>query len=349
MFNLMNLEPNKVSTDLSSYTNMVYGNPKAGKSSLAFGLFGQEGLFLGFEDGTRALAGAMAIPVNSWDDLVRDKKVDDGKGGKVKTPSINKQLKMDGVKEKFKVLIIDTADLMYEKVCEHVCNEEGVDDILDIPYGKGLSQADDIFKTQLLEWERMGYRLFFISHAEDKKLTVKDHKGVEREIVKFVPSLHKRAFKIVSKMVDNIFFAYVKNQEDGTEERVVFTRETNVYFAGSRFKHLPSELPLNANEIKKSISEAIEKEDLTTTEKSISSSVLSNIESEFETFEEVKARVIELVKAKFQPNSRMDLVAEAISKHLGEGATIGGATEADIDGLDAIYETLVAKATELGL
>ena len=346
MFDLLNLEPNKVSKDLSSYTNMVYGNPKAGKSSLAYGLFKQQGLFLGFEDGTRTLSGAMAIPVNSWEDLTRDKKVEVN-GEKVKKPSINKQLKNPQVKEKFKVLIIDTADLMYDLAIKQICENEGVDDILDIPFGKGLKMADDLFKEQLLEWERMGYRLFFISHSEDKKLTMKDHKGIEREITKFTPSVNKRAFKIISKMVDNIFFAYVKVKEDGTEERVVFTRETNVYYAGSRFHHLPSELPLDAVEIEKAISEAIEKEDLTMDEKSVSNSIVS--EGTFETFDDIKNNVVELVKSKFKPSDNMAIVSEVTVKHLGEGATIGGATESDVDGLDAIFEELTAKVEELGL
>lgn len=314
---------------------------------MAYGLFKQKGLFLGFEDGTRTLAGAMAIPVTSWEDLTRDKKIEVN-GEKVKRPSINKQLKNPQVKEKFQVLIIDTVDLMYDLAIKQICDDEGVDDILDIPFGKGLKMADDLFKEQLLDWERMGYRLFFISHSEDKKLNVKDHKGIEREITKFSPSVNKRAFKIVSKMVDNIFFAYVKVQEDGSEERVVFTRETNVYYAGSRFHHLPSELPLDAKAIEKAISEAIEKEDLTTDEKTFSA--MSTIsEGVFETFDEIKANVIDLVKTKFQANKRMDIVSEVTVKHLGEGATIGGATESDIDGIDAIFEELTTKAKELGL
>lgn len=324
-------------------------NPKSGKSTLAYNLFKQDGLFLGFEDGTRALSGALAVPVSSWDDLVRDKKVDVN-GEKVKRPSINKQLKNPDVQARYKVLILDTIDLAYEQCVRYVCEQEGVDDILDIPFGKGLKIADDIFKDQLLEWERLGYKLFFISHAEDKKLTIKDHKGVEREIVKFTPSLHKRAFKIVSKMVDNIFFAYVKVNENGTEERVVFTRETNVYFAGSRFKYLPSELPLDAEAIQKAISEAIEKEDLTTDEKSMSINVASTLETtEFETFEEIKNNLVELVKSKFHPAGKMDIVKEITTKQLGEGRTINGATETDIDALDAILEFLTAKVVELGL
>lgn len=320
-------------------------NPKAGKSSLAYGLFGKDGLFLGFEQGTRALSGAMAIPINSWDDLTKDKKVEVN-GEKVKKPSINKQLKNSQVQEKFKVLIIDTADLMYDMAVKSICEEEGVEDILDIPFGKGLKLADDLFKEQLLEWERLGYKLFFISHAEDKKLTVKDHKGIEREVVKFTPSLNKRAFKIVSKMVDNIFFAYVKINEDGKEERVAFTRETNVYFAGSRFKYLPEELPLNADKIQKAIADAIGREDLTTDEKYEAPSMVNVT---FESFEDIKGQAIDLVKNKFQPAKQMAVVAEISEKHLGEGGKITTATEENADAMEAIVAELNKKVEELGL
>ena len=182
MFNILNLKPNKVSTNLTSYTSMVYGNAKAGKSTLAYNLFKEEGLFLGFEDGTRALAGAYAIPVTSWDDLTRDRKVENPETNEMtKVPSINKQLKDVNVKAKFKVLIIDTVDLMYDAAVQYICERESVEDILDIPYGKGLKLADDLFREQLLSWEREGYKLFFISHCEDRKLEIKDYKGIVHE------------------------------------------------------------------------------------------------------------------------------------------------------------------------
>ena len=346
MFNILNLKPNKVSTNLSSYTSMVYGNAKAGKSTLAFNLFKEEGLFLGFEDGTRALAGAYAIPVTSWEDLTRDRKVENPETNEtVKVPSINKQLKTDEVKAKFKVLIIDTVDLMYDAATKYICEKEDVEDILDIPYGKGLKLVDDLFREQLLSWEREGYKLFFISHSEDRKLEIKDHKGIVREISKYQPSLHKRAFKIVSKMVDNIFFAYVKIHEDQTERRVVFTRETNNYFAGSRFKHLPEELPLDAESIQKAIVEAIEKEELTTSK--VTTNAALTVENNFETFEDVKEKVVKLVKSKFTKN--MDIVSEITVKQLGQGAKITSATEEDIDALDVIYDYLTNKAKELNL
>ena len=80
---------------------------------------------MGFEDGTRALAGAFAIPVTSWDNLTRDKKVENPETKEiVKVPSINKQLKDSGVKARFKVLIIDTVDLMYDAAIQYICEKK---------------------------------------------------------------------------------------------------------------------------------------------------------------------------------------------------------------------------------
>ena len=39
MFDILNLQPNRVSTNLTSYTNMIFGNAKAGKSTLAYELY----------------------------------------------------------------------------------------------------------------------------------------------------------------------------------------------------------------------------------------------------------------------------------------------------------------------
>ncbi|MGL5381852.1 AAA family ATPase [Clostridium sp.] len=352
------LKPNKVSKSFSSYTTMIFGNPKVGKSTIAQRLMEEKDengntippLFLAFEQGQRAISNAMIVPIGRWEDLTRDKKEKDENGNVEKVPSINKQLKSDEVRDSYRVLIIDTCDIMYDMACQQICDNEGVEDILDIPFGKGLKMADDLFRKQLLEWENLNYKLLFISHSEDKKMIEKDHKGVEREISKFVPSLNKRAFKIVSKMVDNIFFAYLQTDENGVDKRCLFTRQTATYFSGSRIKHLPEVLPMDATEIRKAMKEAIEKEDMTTDEVYSSGSAMSTmIEQEFETFEEIKANVIDLVKTKFQPNGKMDIVSSLVTKHLGEGNTIGGATEDSIDGLDAILDELTAKSKELGL
>lgn len=348
MFDLLNLEPNKVSKDLSSYTTLIYGNSKSGKTTLAHQLFGKDALILAFEKGYKGLSGAMAIDIKSWEDLTRDKKIEDPTTGeKKKIPSINKQLKNPQVQEKFKVLVIDVVDKMWDMCAKQICTEEGVDDLSDIPWGKGTKMCEDRFQAQLLEWQNLGYGLFFISHAVDKKMEVKDPSGTIREITKFSPTVNKRAYGVVSKMVDNIFFCYLSLGEDGKECRKIFSRETLVYHAGSRFSHLPSELLMDAETIKKAMKEAIEKEELTTNDKNILGDGIQV--GQYESFEDIKNNLIDLVKNKFQKAGKMDIVKEITEKQMGVGATIGGASEADIDALDTILEYLEEKANELNL
>ena len=53
--NLLNIEPHKVSKDLSGYITYIYGAPKTGKTTLATQMPGA--LLLAFEAGYNALPG----------------------------------------------------------------------------------------------------------------------------------------------------------------------------------------------------------------------------------------------------------------------------------------------------
>lgn len=55
---LLNLQPHKVSRDLSGYITFIYGPPKVGKTT--FGTRAPGHLLLAFERGYNALPGVMA-------------------------------------------------------------------------------------------------------------------------------------------------------------------------------------------------------------------------------------------------------------------------------------------------
>ena len=104
MFDLLNLQPNKVSTGLDSYNSFLYALPKAGKSTFAFKSFGQEALFLACENGYGALSGVMAVDITKWGDLVQ----------------VTKELKKPEIQSKFKVLVIDTVDIFHKYATKQV-------------------------------------------------------------------------------------------------------------------------------------------------------------------------------------------------------------------------------------
>ena len=127
-------------------------NAKSGKSTFAFQSFGQECLFLACENGYGALSGVMAVDITKWGDLV----------------ALNKQLKMPEIKAKFKVLVIDTVDIMHKYAVKQICQREGVQALGDIPHGKGYAMVDDLIFDMIKNWENLGYKMFFISHAKEK-------------------------------------------------------------------------------------------------------------------------------------------------------------------------------------
>ena len=241
------------SKDLSNYTSMLYAPAKFGKTTFAVNMFGQKGLILAWEIGYKGIKGAMAVPMRRWSDCSK----------------LTRQLKDEKVKDKFNVLIIDTMDLMYEAALAQILAINNVDSINKIGFGQGYTQLDNLIKNQLLEWQRLGYSIFVISHSINREEEVMMADGTIETIEKYVPTLNKRCFNLVNKFVDNIFFGNILIDNEGKEQRTLFTRETINYKAGSRFKYLPDRLPLDSDKVNEAIEEALRKEDDSEIEKII--------------------------------------------------------------------------------
>lgn len=88
--NLMSIEPNKVSRDLSGYITYLFAPGGAGKTS--FGAQMPSPLIIAFERGYSAIPGVIAQDVNSWGEFKQ----------------VVRELKKPEVKERFKTIILDT-------------------------------------------------------------------------------------------------------------------------------------------------------------------------------------------------------------------------------------------------
>ena len=77
-------------------------------------------LLLAFELGYNALPGVMAKPMATWRDM----------------RTTIKELEDIEVKQMFKNIIIDTVDLAYDAAKKYVCNQNEVNDISEIGFGK---------------------------------------------------------------------------------------------------------------------------------------------------------------------------------------------------------------------
>lgn len=117
---LLTLEPQKISKDLKGKFVLLYGAPKVGKTTLCSEI--DKALIASFEPGSNGLHNVLVSPMLKWSDwkqtvrqLIRDK---------------------DKLADKIGTIAIDTADEAF-KLCEkHVCNDNGVEKIGEIPYGR---------------------------------------------------------------------------------------------------------------------------------------------------------------------------------------------------------------------
>lgn len=324
MIDLLALEPHKISTDLSSYVTLIYGTPKSGKSTFMHRAFGQDALFVATEKGYLGLAGVMAIDAPNWKTF----------------REVIKQLKKDEVKAKFKVVVIDTVDLLYDMAHKHVLMINGIDKLGDIPFGAGYKMVDDLFKDALLEIQGLGYGLAFISHSI---ATTNEDTGQ----TKFSPSLNKRGAGIINKMVDTIGFAYLRQGESG-EERVLFLRETLAYTAGTRFAYMPASIPLDANVFKEEMARAIEKEgeinpDALTTDKAKTFSL-----GEVLDYDKLMTD-LRVIANKFNENEQIAEMRFVIENHLGKGRLLSELVKGQEDIMSIILDELSEKAKELGI
>lgn len=318
MIDLLNLEPNKVSTDIDTQNYLLAGLPKSGKTTASFRLFGEKMLLLGFEQGYHLISNVHGVPVKSYSDLRK----------------IIKQLKDEKVKEKYSMICFDTVDLFHLMMEKYLCSQYGADDISGCgAMGKGYTLLDNLIQSTLLEISNLGYKMTFISHAEMIKESIKTPQGMV-EIEKIYPSISKqskRTYKIISKFVDHIFTLTNELDENGEEVRKVYTRNNRYTFGGTRLEHLPDVLPLDAKVIKEEMKKALEKEENTTTEKKEIDYSVEALD-----FEEVRTDLVKLVNDHFKPNKRLDEVKTIIEKHLGIGATVGNATPNQVEGLNAV-------------
>lgn len=243
MVDLWNIKPHQVSRNLNGYIVFFYGEPKSGKTTTASKF--PKSLLLAFEKGYNTLAGVMANPINSWAEFRK----------------VLRQLKDERSKEMFSTIIVDTADIAYDYCTKYICDNArrsdggyGVDKVSDIPYGQGYGMIEKEFDECLRSIVQMDYGLVLISHSTDKTFT--DENGAEYN--KIVPTLDKRATKVVSRMADIIGYSREVTDEDGDSSVKLFMRGTPRYMAGSRFKYTPDYIDFNYTNLVNAIADAID-------------------------------------------------------------------------------------------
>lgn len=319
--NLLELEGNKVSTDFNSYSLLLYGVPKIGKTELITNLYDKEKtLILAFEAGTKNIPGVKYVAIDSYSTLMN---------------YVN-QLKNPKVREKFDTIVFDTLD-KFAFVCKkYVLDNYGKDTLGD---AKSHGGAYEIFDAKalaaILPLQGMDYNLAYISHSDSVEKTDLSGNKYNRFIIK----APKRIANLVKPEVDYIWFGYrLENNE-----RVIYTRETAYFEAGSRVGQMPPELPWDAKKIKEIFAENVAKDvdDNYITEEKVSQSVAYKEKVSFEEImNEIKTLGNELFNNGKQNECNEILARELGTDDNGNQRTLDKCTATQIPVLEVILQQL---------
>ncbi len=323
-FSLKDLKPNKISTALQGNV-LIFGNPKSGKSSTVYNLYKDKALFLNFERGWLYISGLIGVEITKVSDLQK----------------VIRELKKDN-KETFDTVVFDVADIWADMMEKYVCQLQGVSELSAIPWGSGWSLWTAECNKIIMDLQRCGYNLVFISHATPKTMTKYNEDGKEVEYEKMMPSIPKRILNLIAKNCDHIWYIN-QEMENGKSARYIYTRETEQFLAGSRLKKLPNKILLNADVIKEEVKKAVESEENTTDEE------VKPIEFKEVDFDELKEEVVNLVMNYFHANDRMDLVGKITDNVLGLGMKINDLEPHQVEALEVIKVKLEEAIEENNL
>ena len=321
---LLDITPHVVSRDLTGYSILLYGEPKSGKTTTASKF--PNSLLLAFELGYNALPGVMAKPMATWRDM----------------KTTLKELADPAVQERFKNIIIDTVDLAYDAAKKYICNQNEVNDISDLAYGKGYNLVMKEFDEAIRAILRMGYGCILISHSTDK--TFKDAQG--NEYNQIVPTIDNKGRLVCERTCDIIGYSRTVETSEGEKKTKLFLRETPRFVAGSRFKYMPEHIDFSYDNLVNAIHDAIDKEavehdNVYVTDTSVklytetSEETLLSFDKELETFQTIVGELMNINGAKYQKE-----ITVIVEKYLGMGKKVMDCTSKQVDQIALINDDL---------
>lgn len=305
--NLLNIQPHKVSRDLSGYITFIYGPAKCGKTT--FGSKMPGALLLAFERGYNALPGIMAQDITTWGEMKQ----------------VVRELKKPEVKAVYKSIIVDTADLAADCCQKYICNQLGIENIGDggwttNGWAKYKKEFEDVFRTLT----QLGYAVVFISHDKEKIISPQNSK----EYQQIGSSMQSSALAIIENMSDIIGYAHPKVTDTGSKMVLTLRSSDNSVRCGSRFKYIEPEIDFTYEALTDALNKAIDREALETNNQYVTNErqaapILKeyNYDALMEEFQIIVGSLMEKDSATNGPK-----VTQIIEKYLGKGKKIAETT-----------------------
>lgn len=295
MNNILNIEKHVVNSSPRDKIFLFYGAPGTRKTTVATGAKDTT-LLLAFEIGYKFIPGIYAMNMTNWHSL----------------KDAVRQLDTVEAKAKYETVAVDTIGLAYKACVSYICNINGVQDISDIPWGRGYSQAKDEFEKVMGQIAQMGFGLNMIAHADE----LNDEKmGYSVKV-----DIDKRPSNIIKGMADFIIFAR-KEQKDGSTD----PNDITVYgYSDSsnpnvevkkRAMFFPTKFEFTYENLRKALKEAIKKQDEFYQTESLTDPDFSVYQEREIDFEEFKAEVTELAQ-ELVGLGKQQAVIDVLQKHI---------------------------------
>lgn len=323
---LLSLQPHKVSRDLSGYITFIYGPAKCGKTT--FGSKMPGALLLAFERGYNALPGVVAQDITSWGEMKQ----------------VVRELKKKEVKEVFKSIIVDTADIAADCCQKYVCSQLGIDNIGDggwktNGWAKYKKEFEDTFRTLT----QLGYAVVFISH--DKEKTIKPQNSEEYQQIG--SSMQSSALAIIENMSDIIGYAHPKVNDNGSKTVLTLRSADNSIRCGCRFKYIQPEIDFTYDALTQALNEAIDKEAEETNNQFVTSErQMAPTIKEYD-YDALMAEFKDLVGVvMLKGESNAAKIQHIVENYLGKGRKVADAT---IDQAEFIYLIVEEMKSEFKL
>lgn len=285
--NLLDLQPNKVSIDLTQYSMIWMGDTGVGKTTTMMKFLKEltpdkEPFFLEFENRFENIPGIMAQKIDTMSDFM----------------SVIGQLNNPALKEKFSCIIVDTLD-KYEEFCERYVTQNRDAEILkDVgAFGEGTQRYRAALRN-IGVIQNIGYTVHEIAQSSHTKdfTTNKESDGLK---------LNKNTFSYCREAAYLVGYMW---EEKG--ERYITFKKTTKYPDLKDTFGLPEKI--NVKDLKSVWTKAVEDlgGDFTTKEKTIDKT------APVEDFEAIKAKGIEL-GGLLASNGHLAEATAVLQKNLG--------------------------------
>lgn len=321
ILNVLDLKPNKLTTDLTSYNFLLYSNPGMGKTTFATELFPEKALILGAELGYKGIPGATGIPVPNYHTLLQY--VD--------------QLDTDEAREMYDTLIIDTTTKVGEMIEEYILSMYGKDNLGDCKaHGGAYPLINRYYNLAFNRLKGRGYNFVYICHA--KTIDIKNEKG---EVIgqKYMPKMSDRLNSLIEPEADFVFFLTM----NGKGERILVTDNTP-NSSGKQRTDLPTIMPLDIDKFKEEFAKGVQVKG----KGAVTNEKVKNTVAEFKInerdYKEVVKEIKDLGKQLVDSGKNVDAVT-IVNNRLGKDdngvqRTLEMVSQANIQMLEVIVEDL---------